>query len=105
MHRVALLLTLHFGGPPGSGDRWFSADKTKHFLTSAFVQSVSFSALRTTGIARSTSLLGATAVAGTVGVGKELYDKRFGGDPSLKDLVWDAGGIATVSFLLVRTQR
>jgi uncharacterized protein YfiM (DUF2279 family) len=44
-------------------------------------------------------------VAGTVGVGKELYDKRFGGDPSLKDLVWDAGGIATVSFLLVRTQR
>jgi uncharacterized protein YfiM (DUF2279 family) len=105
MHRIALLFTLHFGGSPASRDGWFSADKTKHFLASAFVQSVSFSALRSTSMSRSASLEGATAVSGTVGVGKELYDKWFGGDPSLKDLAWDAGGIATVSLLLVRTQR
>ena len=105
MHRLALLLTLHFGGSPESGDRWFSADKTKHFFTSALVQSLSFSALRATGMKRSPSLLGATIVAGSVGAGKELYDKRFGGDPSFKDLAWDAAGIASVSALLVRTQR
>jgi uncharacterized protein YfiM (DUF2279 family) len=40
----------------------------------------------------------------SIGVGKELYDRRFGGDPSFKDLTWDAAGIAAASLLLRRTE-
>jgi uncharacterized protein YfiM (DUF2279 family) len=40
-----------------------------------------------------------------VSVGKELYDRRYGGDPSLKDLAWDGAGIVAASVLLRNTQR
>ena len=105
MRGWALLFSLHLGPDHAAGaDRWFSADKAKHFFTAAFVQSASFSALRATGVGRSGSLAGATGVASAVSVGKEVYDKKYGGDPSFKDLTWDAAGILAASALLRRTQ-
>jgi uncharacterized protein YfiM (DUF2279 family) len=40
-----------------------------------------------------------------VGIGKELYDARHRGDPSIRDLAWDAAGAGAVSLLLARTAR
>ena len=106
MRGFALLFTLHFGGAdPNGGDRWLSADKAKHFFMAAFVQSASFSALRTRGCRANAVLVGATVVTATVSVGKELYDRRSGGDPSLKDLAADGAGILAATALLRRTDR
>jgi uncharacterized protein YfiM (DUF2279 family) len=103
MRGLLLLFTLHFSGAP-RGDSWFAADKAKHFFASAFVQSTSFSLLRAGGVGRRDALRGATVVSSAVAVGKELYDMRFGGDPSLKDLAWDGAGIAAATVLLRHTQ-
>ena len=107
MRGLALLFTLHFGGGDEHpcGDRWLSADKAKHFFAAAFVQSASFSMLRSTGLSRSVSLAGATVVTGVVSVGKELHDRTSGGTPSLRDLTWDAAGAAAATALLVHTER
>ncbi|MEO6878700.1 MAG: hypothetical protein ABI205_09485, partial [Gemmatimonadaceae bacterium] len=100
---VLLVFTLHFGNRPAS-DPWFAADKAKHFFMSAFVQSSSFSLLRDAGLGRHAALVGATAVSAATGIGKELYDKQFGGDPSFKDLTWDGAGIVAMTLVLRRTQ-
>jgi uncharacterized protein YfiM (DUF2279 family) len=105
MRGWALLFTFHLGQEHPAGDRWFSADKAKHFFTAAFVQSVSFSGLRATGLSRKGSLVGASVFTAGVSVGKEVYDKRFGGTPSAKDLAWDAAGMVAASALLHRTER
>lgn len=105
MRGFFLIFSLHGGNGAGGQDRWFSADKAKHFFAAAFVQTASFSALRTIGASRSTALAGATLVSATVSVGKELRDMRTpGGDPSLKDLAWDVAGIAVASALLGHTE-
>jgi len=107
MRALVLVFALHARGDMAgdSGDRWFAIDKAKHFFMAAFVQSASFSALRLTGLGRHQSLVGATAIAGTVSIGKEIYDLRFGGDPSFKDLAWDGVGIVAASVVLNHTQR
>ena len=102
---LVFVFTLSFGQERRADDRWFAVDKTKHFVTAAFVQSVSFSALRTTGLSRGQSLAGATVVAGAVSIGKEISDARSRGRVSQKDLVWDAAGMAAASLLLHRTER
>jgi uncharacterized protein YfiM (DUF2279 family) len=101
---LALVFALHVGADQ-PGDRWFAVDKAKHFFMAAFVQSASFSALRLTGLGRQRSLAGATGVASAVSVGKELYDLRFGGDASFKDLAWDGVGIVAATALLNQTER
>ncbi len=105
MRAFALIFTLHFGNGGVAADRWFGADKAKHFFMAAFVQSVTFSGFRTAGLGRNASLVGATITTAAVSVGKELYDARTGGDPSLKDLTWDAGGMLAAGVLLHRTPR
>jgi putative lipoprotein len=104
MRGLLVAFTLHFGSVPPN-DPWFGTDKAQHFFMSAFIQSVSFSALRATRLSRTNSLLAATLVSSAVGIGKEIYDAKHGGDPSLKDLTWDAAGIAAASLLLAHTER
>jgi uncharacterized protein YfiM (DUF2279 family) len=105
MRALALLFTLHFGDEHPGGDHWFSPDKAKHFFMAAFVQSASFSALRSTGLRWNGSIAGASAVTAIVSVGKEVRDARTGGDASVKDLAWDAGGAAGATVLLHQTER
>jgi uncharacterized protein YfiM (DUF2279 family) len=105
MRAFALLFALHFGDEHHGGDRWFSADKAKHFFTAAFVQSASFSAFRLAGVNVSGSIAGASALTAAVSIGKEAHDLRTGGDASVKDLVWDAAGAAGASVLLHQTER
>jgi putative lipoprotein len=99
MKGLVLLLSLHTGG-----DRWLGEDKLKHFLVSAFVESVSYSALRTTGVRHDPALVSAAAVAVAVGVGKEVHDVRAEGVFGMKDLAWDAAGAGAAAALLGRTR-
>lgn len=105
IHGLVFVLSFQLGRMRAEADPWLAPDKAKHFFMAAFVQSASFSGLRFVGIGRTGSLVGATAVASTVSVGKELYDRRYGGDPSLKDLAWDGAGIVAATVLLRNTQR
>jgi uncharacterized protein YfiM (DUF2279 family) len=104
MRGIVLVLSLGSfgrGGAPAP-DGWFGADKLQHFFSSAFVQSMSYGALRGAGAGHGVALAGATVTTAVVGVGKEVYDARHHGDVSRRDLVWDAAGAGAVSLLLAR---
>lgn len=101
-----LLLGLAFGGPADRPrDPWFGRDKVKHFLVSAFAQSVGYAGLQAAGADRPAALAGATLLTATVGIGKEVADRRAGGVFSRRDLAWDAAGAAAATLFLVRTER
>ncbi len=89
--------------PPGDG--WFGRDKVKHFVMSAFTQSVAYSALQAAGAGRGEALAGASAVTLAVGVGKEVLDHRAGRPASARDLAWDLAGAGAATLVIVRTER
>lgn len=103
---LGLAITLTFGraeaNPP---DRWFGNDKAKHYFSAVFVQSISFTAMRSAGLSHRASFAGATLTAGAASVGKEIWDRGGRGTPSWKDLTWDAAGMATAAVVIRRTQR
>jgi uncharacterized protein YfiM (DUF2279 family) len=105
MRGFLLVFSLHFHDEHPGGDRWFSADKAKHFFTAAFVQSASYGGIRSIGANHRSSLTGATVVSAAVSVGKEISDRRAGGKASGKDLAWDVGGIIAATVLLRRVER
>ena len=86
------------------GDSWFAADKLKHFFSSAFVQSVTFSMLRLTNLDHRSSIVGASAAAAAAGVAKELHDARVKHEFSVRDLVWDGLGAGAAAVLLRQTR-
>ena len=86
-------------------DRILAPDKIKHFLLAAFVQSVSYSALRLADAEHSHALAGATGVTALAAVGKEVHDWRSGGVFSPRDLLWDAAGASGATVVLSRTVR
>jgi putative lipoprotein len=90
-----LLFMATFGGPPRAPqDSWFGRDKLAHFAVSAVVQGAAHAALRSVGNDYAHASRGAAVVTLTVGVGKELWDRKRGGDASVRDLAWDSiGGI------------
>ena len=103
MNRLWLVFTLAPAALPP--DRWFSGDKLQHFFTSAFVQSMSYGTLRTSGLGHGASLAGATVATTAAGVAKEFRDLRGRGEFSYRDLTWDAAGAGAATVLLIRTQR
>jgi uncharacterized protein YfiM (DUF2279 family) len=106
MRGFLLVFTLHHApAAPAAGDSWLGADKMKHFFSSAFVQSLAYGTLRSTGAGHGAALAGASVATAAVGVGKEVYDSRHRGDVSVLDLAWDAAGAGAMSVLLARTAR
>lgn len=98
MIRILVMATI-LAVPPGS-DRWFGADKVKHFLMSALVQSATYSALRIARVHRAPSQAVAGGAVLGIGLWKELHDRRAGKPFSVEDLFWDsAGGFAAASLL------
>jgi len=104
MHRLWLVFTLS-QQEGHTADRWFSGDKLQHFFTSAFVQSVSYGALRTSGVGHGPALAGATVTTVGIGVAKEVHDLHDRNEFSYRDLTWDAAGAGAATILLVRTRR
>jgi putative lipoprotein len=92
---AALALALPARAMAQAVDPWFGPDKALHFGISAGLAAGGYglgSALQ--GSVPDRLLLGAgVALAG--GVGKELMDLAIAGQPSWRDLAWDAMGTAT----------
>lgn len=102
MIRVAALVVL-LSAPPGI-HRWFGADKIKHFLMSALVQSTAFSAARAAGVKRPNAQIVGGVSTTSIAFLKELHDRRTGKPFSVADLVWDAGGGVAAAALLNGTR-
>jgi uncharacterized protein YfiM (DUF2279 family) len=86
------------------GDGWFGEDKLRHFLASYAVAAVGYGSARLVGIEPDAALALATGGAVAAGIGKEWADVRRGGPFSLKDLVYDAAGIAVALGILRNTR-
>ena len=86
-------------------DRWFGADKVKHFVTAFVVQSVAYAGLRVVSAPHGGALAGATAATAAVSVWKERVDRRSTGLFSRRDLVWDALGASAAAIALSHTER
>ena len=80
------------------------ADKVKHFFLSAFVQSVSFSVARAAGMDRASARAAAAVSTMSIGILKELNDRRVGGAFSAPDLAWDAAGALAAAAILNGTR-
>ena len=103
---LCLALNVIFAQTAVVRDSWFGIDKIKHFFISAFIESVSYSALQAAGVNRRAALGGAIGVSAAVGVARELHDRRVPGNRfSYRDLTWDAIGIAAGTAVLKRTIR
>ena len=87
-------------------DSWFSPDKIKHFFMSAFIESVTYSALQAARVNHRPALGSAIGVTMAIGVGREIHDKRTPGNIfSVRDLAWDAVGASAGAVLLSQTRR
>ena len=87
-------------------DSWFSPDKIKHFFMSAFIESVSYSALQAARVDHRSALAGAIGVTAAFGVGREIHDSRNPNNHfSVRDLSWDALGAGAGVVLLSHTIR
>jgi uncharacterized protein YfiM (DUF2279 family) len=87
-------------------DSWFGVDKIKHFFISAFVESITYSALRAANVKRRPALAGAVGVTAVVGVARELHDRKKPGNRfSYRDLTWDALGIGAGAMMLAHTMK
>lgn len=80
-------------------DAWFGRDKVRHFGASTAIQLLGYGSLRLLGASSGASIVGATVITATAGIGKELHDSRRGGEASMRDLVWDgAGAVAGIGL-------
>jgi uncharacterized protein YfiM (DUF2279 family) len=98
MRGLVLIFGLH------AGDHWFGPDKVKHFFMSAFVESVTYSALRASNVRHDPALIAASSLTLGVGIGKEIYDHHSYGLFSVKDLTWDVAGNAAAATVLSHTR-
>ncbi len=92
---VALLCLAWSTRAAADSDPWFGRDKKLHFaatFTLAVGGYTGAALFSPSPVVRAAS--GAT-LAMSVGVAKEVYDRYGGGDPSWRDLTWDAIGTAT----------
>ncbi len=102
---IGVLLAPARASAQAPADRWFGADKVKHFMLTALVQSIAYSVTQvTTKAPRSSLLLSASVASAAAGIGKEMYDRRAYGHFSVRDLAWDAAGAGTASIMLARTR-
>ena len=73
-------------------DPWFGADKALHFTVSASISGAAYGLSGLDFTTRPPRFVFGVGLALAAGVGKELYDLAGYGDPSWRDLAWDALG-------------
>jgi putative lipoprotein len=98
----ALAFHLAVGSPH---DSFLGADKLKHFLISAFIESVTYAGLRTARVSPGPALGAAATLTAAVGIGKEIRDVKAEGQFSVGDLTWDLVGTAAAAVVLNQTTR
>ena len=103
---VCLAINLVYAQTAVVRDSWFGVDKIKHFFMSAFIESVSYSALQAARVSHRSAMAGAIGVTAAFGVGREIHDSRNPNNHfSVKDLTWDALGAGAGVVLLSHTIR
>ena len=83
-----------------ANDRWYGEDKVKHFAVSAAITGMAYGGSRVV-FDRDESVGVAVGTSAVAGVLRELHDHRLGKPFSVRDLVWDALGIAA-GYLYIR---
>ena len=78
------------------GDKWLGADKFKHAGMSYAITAYTFAVADSEPVA--------IASAAAAGILKEIYDRRRGSLFSIRDLIWDAAGIA-LGYAVVKQTR
>lgn len=95
---AALALMLALGGArpayAADPDPWFGQDKALHFAATSVLGLSGYAVTATLTDRRELRVLGGVAVGLGAGIAKELLDLAGFGDPSWKDLAWDAIGTA-----------
>jgi putative lipoprotein len=87
-------------------DAWFGVDKIKHFFMSAFIESISYSALQAAHARHRTAMTGAIGITLGLGLAREIHDMRTPGNIfSVRDLTWDVLGTGAGAALLAHTIR
>ena len=82
-------------------DPWFGRDKAQHFLVSAVACAGSRYYLGTQAeLERGHAIAWGIGFSITLGVSKEIYDKKRGAFISLKDMVYNLAGTAAGAWLL-----
>lgn len=79
-------------------DPWFGPDKVKHGVIAVALEGGTYATLRL-GADHREALAGAIVVTASLSLLKELRDRGRTGF-SLRDLAWDAAGIAVATLLL-----
>lgn len=105
---LQLRLAAPSAAPPSAApptDRWFGADKGKHFLLAGFMQSVGYASLRSLDVRHGDAQAAAFGVTLALAVQKERRDRRAYGLFSVRDIVWSAAGALASAALLSRTAR
>lgn len=80
-------------------DPWLAEDKIQHFTLSAAATTMGYGAA-SVALEPDAALLASGLTALGLGLAKEVRDVRAGRSFSLKDLVWDAAGVALALGLL-----
>jgi putative lipoprotein len=94
------------GTRPPHPDPWFGIDKVKHFFMSAFINSVSYSALQAARVNHRSAMAGAIGITVAAGLAREIHDMRVPGNIfSVRDLTWDAIGTTAGAALAAHTIR
>ena len=110
---ASLLIAVALTPPPNAAaqgtrtpqrDSWFAYDKIKHFMMSAFIQSLTFGGLQYAGASRNAAFAGSIGITAAFGIGKEFHDRRIGEPFSLRDITWDAAGAGTAILMLRHTE-
>ena len=85
-------------------DAWFAEDKMRHLAMAFAATTFAHAAGRAAGMDAGSATAAGAAAAVAASVGKEIFDRRAGGIFSVRDLVWDAVGIA-LGVLMVGNAR
>ncbi|MCC6647832.1 MAG: hypothetical protein IT374_19975 [Polyangiaceae bacterium] len=81
-------------GDARADDEWLGRDKRLHFGASAVVAAGGYGAASVWTTSRGARALAGGGLALAVGAAKEGWDAAGRGDPSWRDLAWDAAGAA-----------
>jgi putative lipoprotein len=101
----ALVLVALLSRPARAADDWLGPDKALHFTAAAGLAAAGYAASAVVVKDEVVRLGSGGFLALAAGLAKEMRDRTSGGDPSLRDLAWDAIGAATglvVSYVIKR---